>query len=191
MANTSDKSRASGDALGWRVLSVVVGAAAVAVSAQWTFALPGVDLPQTAQTLAVLLVGAALGCVRGTSAIVLYLAAGAVGIPVFANGASGLSTFLGPSGGYLVGFVVAAAVVGHAADRRQLARPWWRALGIMLLAHAAILLLGGAPLWARIGLARAWAGGVAPFLLGAVIKSALAAVIVSVGDRVSPAAGRR
>ncbi len=181
MTNISDE---SGDGLGWRVLSVLVGAAAVAVAAQWSFALPGVELPQTAQTLAVLLVGAVLGRVRGTLAIALYLGTGAIGLPVFADGASGLETFVGPSGGYLLGFVVAAALVGQAADRRQLGRPWWRTLGIMLLAHAAILLLGGAALSARIGLARAWAGGIAPFVLGAVVKSVLAALIVSVRDRV-------
>lgn len=187
MQNASDESRAV--ALGWSVLSVVSGAAAVAASAQWTFALPGVDLPQTAQTLAVLLVGAALGRARGTLAVALYLAAGAVGLPVFAEGASGVNTLLGPSAGYLFGFVVAAAVVGRAAYLRQLARPWWRAFGIMLLAHAAILLLGGAALSARIGVADAWAGGVAPFVLGAVVKSALAAAVVSlIGERRFPIA---
>ena len=190
MHNASDKSRAV--ALGWSVLSVASGAAAVAVSAQWTFALPGVELPQTAQTLAVLLVGAALGRARATLALALYLAAGAVGLPVFAEGASGINTLLGPSAGYLLGFVVAAAVVGRAADLRQLARPWWRAFGIMMLAHAAILLLGGAALSARIGVADAWAGGVAPFVLGAVVKSALAAAVVSlVGDRNFPIARTR
>lgn len=182
MQNASDESRAV--ALGWSALSVAAGAATVAASAQWTFALPGVALPQTAQTLAVLLVGAALGRTRGTLAVALYLAAGAMGLPVFAKGASGLSTLLGPSAGYLVGFVVAVAMVGRAAELRKLARPWWRAFGITLLAHAAILLLGGAYLSSRIGLAGAWTGGVAPFVLGAVVKSALAAAIVLlVGDR--------
>jgi len=152
------------------------GAAVVAVSAQLSFPLPGTELPQSAQTLAVLLVGATLGARRGTLAIVVYVLAGACGLPVFADGGRGLSTVLGPSAGDLAGFVLAAAFLGACADRGLLARSGWQALGAMLVAHVLILLCGGAVLALRIGPADAFSGGVEPFLLGAVVKSGLAAL---------------
>ena len=154
------------------------GAAVVVVAARLSFALPGIDLPQTGQTLAVLVVGAALGLRRGTLAIALYILSGALGLPVFADGASGVDTILGPSGGYLLGFLVAAAFLGWRADEGKVRRTWWATLGSMLAAHALILGLGAAGLVIRVGVAKAWLGGVVPFLPGAVVKSALAALLV-------------
>lgn len=156
----------------------LLGALAVAVAARLTFPLPGAELPQSAQTLAVLLMGAALGLRRGVLAVGLYVLAGVLGLPVFADGASGLETVVGPSGGYLFGFGCAAAWVGSFADTKRLARPWWRALGVMLGAHGLILLFGGLGIAARVGAVQAWAVGVAPFLLGGAVKSLLAAMLV-------------
>ena len=164
--------------MGCSVLLAGGGAAVVAIAAQLSFAIPGIDLPQTGQTLAVLVVGAALGLRRGALTIVLYVLAGALGLPVFADGASGVDTILGPSGGYLLGFLVAAAFLGWRADEGRLGRAWWVTLGSMLAAHALILGLGGAGLVFRIGAAKAWSGGVVPFLPGAVVKSVLAALLV-------------
>jgi len=159
-------------------LAALLGALAIALAARLTFPLPGTELPQSAQTLAVLLVGAALGSRRGVLAVVFYVLAGALGLPVFADGASGLETLLGPSGGYLFGFGCAAAWVGYFADAQRLARPWWGALGVMLGAHALILLSGGFGLAVRLGGMQAWSVGVAPFLLGGAVKSVLAATLV-------------
>ena len=164
--------------VGRGVLAATLGALVIALSARATFSLPGAELPQTAQTLAVLLVAAALGSARGTLAVGLYLSAGALGLPVFSDGVGGLAKLLGPSAGYLLGFLCAAAAIGWLADRRSLGRAWWRDVGTMLAAHGLILLLGGGVLAMRIGAGAAWSHGVAPFLLGALVKSAAAAVLV-------------
>lgn len=159
-------------------MPVMFGALIIVLSARATFSLPGAELPQTAQTLAVLVVGAALGCARATLAVGLYLSAGAVGLPVFSDGAGGLAKLLGPSAGYLLGFLCAAAAVGWFADRRLLGRAWWRDVGLMLAVHGLILLLGGGVLAMRVGVDAAWSQGVAPFVLGALAKSAAAALLV-------------
>ncbi len=182
MSSTSprvDAAAGGGDAgLGRRqLIATVAWAAAIAVAARLQFSLPGTDIPQTAQTLAVLLAGAFLGFTRGTFAVGIYLLAGALGLPVFADGASGVSTLLGPSGGYLIGFWVAAAITGYAADRGVLGRPLV-ALLAMLGGHAVILAVGATLLAARVGFVAAWFNGVAPFLPGAVAKSVVAAILV-------------
>lgn len=169
-----------------QLIATVAWAAAIAVAARVQFPLPGTDIPQTAQTLAVLLAGAFLGFTRGTFAVGLYLVAGAVGLGVFADGASGVGTLLGPSGGYLIGFWVAAAITGYAADRGVLGGPA-AALAAMIAGHAAILAVGATLLAARVGFVAAWFNGVAPFLPGAVVKSVLAAVVVVVAARLMPA----
>ena len=96
------------------IVMVVVFSALVALSAR--VAIPWWPVPMTLQPLAVLFTGAALGSRRGTLALLLYLAEGAVGLPVFAGGA-GLAYMLGPTGGYLVSYPVAAGLVGWLAER--------------------------------------------------------------------------
>src|ERR687893_2110175 len=105
---------------------VVAFSAFVALMAQ--VAIPLWPVPLTLQTLAVLLTGAALGSRRGTLALLVYLAEGAVGLPVFAGGASGVAYMLGPTFGYLVGFVLAAGLVGWLAERGWDRRLGWGAL---------------------------------------------------------------
>jgi biotin transport system substrate-specific component len=87
-------------------------------------------VPLTLQTLGVLFTGAVLGSRRGALALVLYLAEGAAGLPIFAGGASGVAHMLGPTGGYLAGFVVAAGVVGWLAERGWDRRLVWTALAM-------------------------------------------------------------
>src|ERR1700712_4781484 len=94
---------------------VVAGAALTAVLAQ--VAVPLWPVPITGQTLAVLLVGGSLGAVRGALSMVLYPAVGMLGLPVFSDATSGVTTVLGPTGGYIVGFVLAAALTGWLAER--------------------------------------------------------------------------
>src|ERR1035437_1067738 len=106
--------------LDWRVrdiLLVIGGSLCVAGMAQIRITLPFTPVPITGQTCAVLLVGAALGARRGAASLLLYLIQGLLGLPFFAGGASGLAYFLGPTVGYLVGFVAAAGLVGLLAAR--------------------------------------------------------------------------
>lgn len=119
------------------VLLVVGGAALTALAAQAAITLPWTPVPYTFQTFAVLLVGTALGTWRGTAAMVLYVLAGAIGLPVYADGGSGLAQLLGVTGGYLAGFVLAALLVGRLAELGWDRRP----LGAALLMIAGTLLI--------------------------------------------------
>src|ERR671910_1051854 len=118
---------------------IVVFSAFVALTAQ--VEIPLRPVPITLQTLGVLLTGALLGSSRGVLALLLYLAEGAVGLPVFAGGAAGLAYMLGPTGGYLVGFVLAAGLVGWLAERGWGRRLVWTALA-MAIGNLVIYALG-------------------------------------------------
>ena len=113
---------------GWlQSLSMVaLGVVIVAGSARVTATVPGVGVPQSAQTLAVLVVGAVLGARDGSLSLVAYVLVGGIGIPVFADGGSGWGHLVGPTAGYLLGFVIAAGAAGRTADLgllRRIPRP--------------------------------------------------------------------
>lgn len=149
---------------------------ALAVSARVSVPVPGSAVPQSLQTLAVVLVGASLGSVRGSLALVLYLLVGAAGGPVFADGAAGAAHLVGPTGGYLIGFVLAAGLVGWGTERDGvLPRASVRAFLFMALGHAIILALGWLRLSVQLGVWEALEAGVLPFLWGGVAKSAVGA----------------
>ena len=162
--------------LGKYVLAICL----VAVAARVSAAMPGTSVPQSAQTLAVVLVGAFLGARDGALALVFYLLVGGVGLSVFADGASGWPHLAGPTGGYLVGFVLAAGIVGWFADGGHLARVR-TALVVMIVGHVVILSIGWLRLAWSLGPADAFATGVAPFLLGGLAKSIVAGVVVGAG----------
>ncbi len=157
---------------------VVVAVAAVAVAARIDVAVPGSPVPQSLQTLAVVVVGGALGLRLGTLALVAYLVAGGVGLPVFAGGASGVDSLVGPTAGYLAGFVAAAALMGWAGDGGRLAR-FGPALAWAALGHLLILLPGWAWLAREIGAGAAWSGGVTPFLWGGAVKAGVGAALLA------------
>lgn len=115
------------------VLLVLFAAGLTALAARVAFTLPWSPVPYTFQTAAVLLVGTALGARRGGAAMVLYVLAGVVGLPVYADGAAGIGQLLGYTGGYLAGFVVAAVAIGRLAERG-----WDRSVPLA----AALMLLG-------------------------------------------------
>jgi biotin transport system substrate-specific component len=152
----------------------------IALGARVDVAVPGSPVPQSLQTLAVLAAGLALGSRWGLAAGLIYLAAGALGVPVFAGGASGLSALTGPTAGYLVGFPLAALMVG-AGSRTLSPGPIWRTMlggfALGLAGHLLILALGWAGLSLRIGAAEALSAGVMPFLWGMAVKSAALALI--------------
>ena len=134
---------------------------------------PFYPVPMTLQTGVVALIGIAYGLRLGVATVLLYLAEGAVGLPVFAGTPEkgiGLTYMAGPTGGYLVGFVLAAAIAGYAAERAR--SRWTLALGVAA-AMAAVFVPGLGWLAALIGLDAALKAGFYPFVLGEVVKGAL------------------
>ncbi|WP_456411028.1 biotin transporter BioY [Oceanithermus sp.] len=165
-----------------RALAVALGAAFVALLAQAAVRLPWTPVPVTGQTLGVLLVGAALGRRLGAQALVVYLAAGTAGLPVFAGGGAGPGWLLGPSGGYLLAFPLAAGLTGALVERFGSDRRFPTALAAMLAASAVIYALGlaGLAAWLAaagrgVGLSELLAMGLYPFLAGDLLKALLAA----------------
>jgi len=148
----------------------------VALAARISVPMPGSPVPQSLQTLAVLLVGFLLGGRDGSVAMVVYLLAGGVGAPVFADGAAGWSHLVGPTAGYLIGFALAAGGVGWLTDRGHLDRPD-KAFAAMVAGHALILLLGWIKLGGAVGYGSAFEQGLAPFVVGGVVKSAVGAAV--------------
>jgi biotin transport system substrate-specific component len=138
-------------------------------------------VPLTLQTLGVLFTGAVLGSRRGALALVLYLAEGAAGLPIFAGGAAGVAHLLGPTGGYLAGFVVAAGVVGWLAERGWDRRLVWTALA-MMAGNVIIYALGVAWLAVYLGdLQTAVVKGALIFVPGDLIKIVVAVLALPGG----------
>jgi biotin transport system substrate-specific component len=162
-----------------RGCAVALATLLVALSAQVVVPVPFSPVPMTLQPLAVLVVGGLLGAAAGVGALVLYLALGAVGLPVFAAGGSGILHLVGPTGGYLLAFPVAAGVTGALAGR-NLRSPLRVLLACalgMVLIHAGgvaqLAVLGGNPSLAmRVGFV--------PFLTGDLLKVGLAAAVILV-----------
>jgi len=168
---------------GSRVISalLVVGAAGLtALAAQWEIHLLFTPVPITGQTFAVLLTGAALGSKLGAAAQILYVAAGALGLPVYSGGAAGWAEAraIGTTG-YLIGFIVAAALVGYMAERRQ-DRTFPTMFTAFLLGSFVIYGFGvaGLILTLDMSVSEAILAGVVPFLLGDLIKAACAGLLV-------------
>lgn len=166
------------------ILLMLAGSAFVALSAQ--LQVPLWPVPMTGQTFAVLIVGVAYGWRLGAATLLLYMAEGAMGIPVFAKAAAGPAVLMGPTGGYIMGFILAAAVIGYLAERGWDRNVWSMALA-MAIGNLAIYLLGLpwlAVYLAGVGVeqpvAAAIAGGLTPFLLGDALKLALAACLLPV-----------
>lgn len=158
----------------WRRVVAVAGAAVLtAVAAKVAVPLPGIPVPFTLQPVAVLLAGALLGASGGFKSQSIYLAAGMVGLPVFAAG-GGWAYLLGPTGGYLLAFPVAAWIVGAFADRSRSAL----SIAFGAVVGLAVIHLGGiAWLAAMSGREAAAAVGLAPFFVGDLLKVALVTVI--------------
>lgn len=136
-------------------------------------------VPITGQTLGVLLLGAAYGARLGAFTTGAYALLGLAGLPLFAGGGSGLAYLIGPTGGYLVGFVVAAGLLGMLAQRGW-DKTYVRAAGAMLLATGVIYLFGVIWLTVALGgdLSAALAAGLAPFVVGDLIKLGVAVTLL-------------
>jgi biotin transport system substrate-specific component len=170
--------------------AALIIAASLAIVASARMSVPFWPVPMTMQSFAVIAIGAALGPRAGMAAVMLYLGYGMMGLPVFANtppAIPGPAYLLGPTGGFLVGFIPAAAIAGWAAARGA---STLRLIAGMAATHVVILGLGF--LWlglfaalpsgaTGIGLEMAFAKGVQPFLLGSLVKIALAAALALAG----------
>lgn len=159
------------------VVLVIAASLLAGLSAQAEIRLPLTPVPVTLQPLAVFLIGAALGSRRGALAMLAYLAEGAAGLPFFAGGAAGPQHLAGPTGGYLVGFVPTAYVIGCLAERGWDRTPW-RAAVAMLCGSMVLFACGLVQLAAFVGRARVLELGLYPFVVGDLLKVAAAASIL-------------
>jgi biotin transport system substrate-specific component len=169
------------------IILIAAGTALTSILAQ--IAIPLWPVPITGQTFSVLFVGAALGVVRAALSMVLYLVIGLAGLPVFAPQAdgshiTGLAALLGPTGGYLIGFIIASAFVGWLAQR-EWDRKWLRTF--LAFAGGTVLIYAVGLPWLFVALTNlhianplqaTLAGGLYPFLIGDALKAILAAVIL-------------
>jgi len=151
----------------------VLGSIFVALCAQ--VSIPMLPVPMTLQTFAVLVVGAAFGSRLGAATLTLYMLEGVAGLPVFAEFKSGPAILLGPTGGYIVGFIIAAALVGWFAER-GFDRNIWKMLLAMLCGAASLYVPGLLWLAYLIGGEAAVQYGLLPFVWGDLVKAALAAM---------------
>jgi biotin transport system substrate-specific component len=162
---------------------VVLGTALLTLSAKVNLPLPYV--PMTLQTLVVLMIGAAYGWRLGCATIMTYLATGAAGVPVFAGPVGGLAPFVGPTAGYLFGFVGAAFVTGLLSERG-----WDRSVPLLFVAmafgHMLILAVGFGWLafGMKLGIDKAWLVGIKPFIVASLIKNSLGAALVPAVRRI-------
>jgi biotin transport system substrate-specific component len=156
------------------VALAILGSAIVAIAAQINIPLPIV--PITLQSLAVLAIGAAFGARLGAATLGLYALEGAAGLPVFAQMKAGAGVIAGPTGGYIIGFILAAALVGYCAEKG-----WSNSIPKMILASllgAAVLYVPGL-IWLHQfanGWAQTFEWGITPFILGDIVKAVLAAL---------------
>jgi biotin transport system substrate-specific component len=160
-------------------LLVAAGAGLVAGAAQVSFSLPFTPVPITGQTFAVVLVGASLGALRGTASLALYLLAGIAGAPIYADHRHGWSVIVGASGGYIVGFILAAALTGFLAERAW-DRRFSSAVAAMLTGNVLIYLVG-LPWLAVVlntNLERTLELGLYPFVPGDIFKLYLAGALL-------------
>ena len=164
--------------LAWRrFAAVTLGAALVAAAAQVAVPLPGTPVPLTLQPLAVLIVGGLLGPWLGASSLLVYLALGAVGLPVFTPiGLPGIARLIGPTGGYLLAYPLAAYAVGKLSG----SAPGYARVALAALAGLVLIYLGGmAQLLLLTGSLRAAARfGSLPFLIGDLIKLGAAVLVL-------------
>jgi biotin transport system substrate-specific component len=174
--------RARRSAIVYDCTLILAGSVVIAVSAQVAVWLPFSPVPVTGQTLAVLMIGSLLGARRGGLSVLAYVAEGAMGLPVFAGGAGGVMWLIGPTGGYLAGFIAAAVLVGYLAER-GLDRKVWTTVIAMLAGNICIYAFG--VLWLTIlAVGNKFKIGVYPFIAGDVVKTIVAAFLLPAGWRV-------
>ncbi len=157
----------------------MIMSAVLMLAALSRISIPLQPIPVTGQTLGVLIAGIMLGQKRALAAIVTYLAMGFIGFPVFANGAFGLATLIGPTCGYLLGFIPAAFVMGWLGDKG-----WYNkvhtAIAALMIGHAIVFAFGLLWLANFTGWNTVLAAGFVPFLPGAIVKTFIAFALIPI-----------
>lgn len=159
-----------------KIGAVAFGSLILALTSQ--IEVPMIPVPITLQTLIVPLIGALYGWRLGLATVLAWLGQAMIGLPVLAGGAGGFVHFAGPTGGYLAAFPIIAAMTGYLAERGWNGNRVGLAFTSFLLANLLCLAIGALWLSGLIGMEKAVAFGVTPFLAGALIKSALGAAIL-------------
>jgi len=157
------------------VLLALAGTLFVVIFAQINIDLPG-GIPISGQSFAVLLTAIILGRYWGTISILLYVFAGVAGLPVFADGASGIEVLTSGSGGFIIGFIFAAFVTGWLGDI-EWKKSFWKSLLAMIIGTIIILVFGVGKLTYDYTLSQALEWGFYPFIWGAILKIFLGAAI--------------
>jgi len=160
----------------WKGIAVLLGTGILSASSY--IEVPMIPVPITMQTFAVTLLGALYGWRIGAVTVIAWLLEAALGIPVLAGGASGLNPFVGPTAGYLFSFPIIAALTGVLAEQGWNGHRPVLAFISMMLSNLLCLAIGGAVLSFMIGAQKAFLLGVLPFLVGAILKSALGASLL-------------
>ena len=164
----------------YNAVLIIGGSLFIGLCAQVAVVVPFSPVPVTGQTFAVLMAGALLGRRRGALCVLAYIIEGAAGLGVFAMGRAGVGVLFGPTGGYLVGFVAGAYIVGLLAERG-----WDRRVGTtvlaMVLGNLALYAFGLLWLGCLIGVSGVLAVGLYPFLIGDALKIVLAAILLPAG----------
>ncbi len=155
---------------------LLIGTGVLALASQ--ISVPMVPVPITLQTLAITMIGVLYGWRLGALTVLAWLGEAMMGLPVLANGSGGLAPFVGPTAGYLVAFPIIAALAGFLAEKDWTGSHVVKSFLAHLSANILCLVIGGAWLGYLIGAEKGLALGVTPFILGAVLKSALAAALL-------------
>lgn len=171
------------------IVFIALFAAIVAALAAFPpITLPVVGVPITAQSLGVMLAGGVLGAIRGGLAIILFLVLVAIGLPLLPGGRGGFGVFLGPTGGFLIGWIVAAYTIGYMTERLWNRLSYTIAFGICFAGGVAVLYTIGIP-WsafvAEITLMTALTGSL-PFIPGDIVKCLIAAGVIVIVKRSYP-----
>ena len=166
--------------VGREVALILGGSLLIALSARLQLILPFSPVPITGQTFAILLLGALYGSKRGLATVLTYFALGVMGLPVFAGGAFGVARLIGPTAGYLAGFLAAAFVVGLLSEKGWDRKPWTTASS-MIIANVIIYMIGVLWLSRFVGWQRVLSTGFLPFLAGDALKIALATILLPAG----------
>jgi len=164
----------------WLRVFAVLALSWVLAASSWA-SVPLGPVPMTLQTYALLALSALAGPRLAFEIVAVWLLQALIGLPLLADGASGPAAFVGGTAGFLAGFLLAAPITG-ALSRKPALQGWAGLIGLFAAAHVLILALGWAWLATRIGPAKAWSGGVWPFLPGAAVKSLAAAVTVKLAS---------